>query len=147
MAGHVVYESYDPDHYLPYSNVSPLKIPKLLESYLSIVDVHTTTKLHIAIIVQRGKIIAEARNEIASRSNGAASRGSMNYIHAEKNVVRTLGDISKLRGSVMYVMRIGKKFKNSTDFAFKYSQPCPQCTVLLTKCMKSYGLQKVYFTS
>jgi hypothetical protein len=147
MSSQVIYESYDPEHYLPYASIVPLRIPKILESYLAHVNVFATTKLHIAIIVHRGKIIAEARNEIASRSNGAASRGSMNYIHAEKNVVRQLGDISKLKGSVMYVMRIGKKFKDSKDYAFKYSQPCPQCTVLLTKCIKSYGLQKVYFTS
>jgi hypothetical protein len=103
------------------------------------------TKLHIAIIVKRGKILAEATNKVASRSNGAASRGSRNYIHAERNVLRTLGDTSKLRGADMYVMRIGKMSRDS-DIEFRYSQPCPECTVLLQKCMREYGLRNVYFT-
>jgi len=105
-----------------------------------------TTKLHVAIIVKRGKILAEATNKVASRSNGAAARGSKNYIHAERNVLRTLGDTNKLRGADMYVMRIGKVYKQA-DVQFMYSQPCPECTVLLQKCMREYGLKNVYFTS
>jgi hypothetical protein len=105
-----------------------------------------STKLHIAIIVKRGKILAEATNKVASRSNGAASRGSKNYIHAERNVLRALGDTSKLRGADMYVMRIGKICKES-DVQFMYSQPCPECTVLLHKCIREYGLRNVYFTA
>jgi hypothetical protein len=105
-----------------------------------------TTKLHIAIIVKRGKILAEATNKVASRSNGAASRGSQNYIHAERNVLRTLGDNNKLRGADMYVMRIGKVGRDADDIEFKYSQPCPECTVFLQKCMRQYGLKNVYFT-
>ena len=39
-------------------------------------------------------------------------------------------------------------FENLGDnnIQFKYSQPCPECTVLLEKCMKEYGLKNVYFT-
>ena len=146
-----VYGNYEPDHYLQYMN-SPYSMtrPPLLDKFLN--DSRTSrlpknhcTKLHIAIVVKRGKILAEATNKVASRSNGASSRGSQSYIHAERNVLRTLGDLSKLRGADMYVMRLAGGC-NDTDVKFKYSQPCPECTVLLNKCMREYGLRNVYFT-
>jgi hypothetical protein len=147
----VIYQSYNPEHYSPYAGNCGVNRPVLLDQFLN--DSRTcrlpsehTTKLHIAIIVKRGKIIAEATNKVASRSNGAASRGSQNYIHAEKNVLRVLGDVNKLRGADMYVMRLGKVCREAKDVEFKYSQPCPECTVLLQKCMREYGLRHVYFT-
>lgn len=151
MASVPVYGNYEPEHYMQYMN-SPLSMnrPTLLDKFLT--DSRTSrlpknhcTKLHIAIIVKRNKILAEATNKVASRSNGASSRGSQSYIHAERNVLRALGDLSKLRGADMYVMRLAGGC-NDTDVRFKYSQPCPECTVLLSKCMREYGLRNVYFT-
>jgi hypothetical protein len=61
------------------------------------------TSIHIAAIVLRGKIIAEATNKLGSRSRGC---GYSNYtIHAEKNVIKELGDISKLRGAPRKVLQ------------------------------------------
>jgi hypothetical protein len=145
-----IYNSYKYSHYSPYlDDECAINRPLLLDKFLSDsktyrLPLRHTTKLHVAIIVKRGKILAEATNKIASRSNGAATRGSQNYIHAERNVLRTLGDISKLRGADMYIMRISNGPDNNIQF--KYSQPCPECTVLLEKCMKEYGLKNVYFT-
>jgi len=144
----MIYASYEYQHYQPYLDQSVgISRPALLDRFLFSDRIHSghSTKLHIAIIVKRGKILATATNKIASRSSGAAARGSQNYIHAERNVLRVLGDTSKLRGADMYVMRIGKICKLS-DVVFKYSQPCPECTVLLQKCMREYGLRNVYFT-
>jgi hypothetical protein len=144
----MIYASYEYQHYQPYLDKSVgISRPALLDRFLFSDQIHSghSTKLHIAIIVKRGKILATATNKIASRSSGAAARGSQNYIHAERNVLRVLGDTSKLRGADMYVMRIGKICKLS-DVVFKYSQPCPECTVLLQKCMREYGLRNVYFT-
>ena len=145
-----MFASYSPEHYSPYVGESGVHRPSLLDQFLN--DPRTsrlpaghTTKLHIAIIVKRGKILAEATNKLASRSNGAASRGSQNYIHAERNVLRALGDTQKLRGADMYVMRLGH-VKRDGEVEFKYSQPCPECTVMLEKCMREYGLRNVYFT-
>jgi hypothetical protein len=145
-----IFHSYTFEHYQQYIGDCGINRPSILDRFLN--DSRTTrmhmghtTKLHIAIIVKRGKILAEATNKVASRSNGAASRGSQNYIHAERNVIRALGDNRKLRGADMYVMRFGKICKDS-DIEFKYSQPCPECTVLLEKCMREYGLKNVYFT-
>jgi cytidine deaminase len=95
--------------------------------------------LHMAVLVQRGKIICTATNRIGSRSSGAGY--SDVTIHAERAVVKKLGDISKLRGCTMYVWRIG--------FAEYYpmnSEPCSECRVFLAKCMKQYGLRGVYYT-
>lgn len=98
------------------------------------------TFVHIAAVFLRGKIIAEATNKIGSRSSGC---GYSDYtIHAERNVIKQLGDLSKLRGTDLYVFRqhrIQQKFLNS--------KPCPDCTIFLEKCMKEYGLKNVYYTT
>jgi hypothetical protein len=100
------------------------------------------TNIHIAAIVLRGKIIAEATNRVGSRSKGCGYSNST--IHAEKNVVKMLGDYNKLRDADMYVMRCGRgpNFLN-----FVNSKPCPDCEYFLNKCMKKYGLKNVYYTS
>jgi hypothetical protein len=96
------------------------------------------TSLHTAIIVKRGKIIAEASNQVGSRSSGA---GFSNYtIHAERAVVKKLGDLSKLRGCDLYVFRVGGE-ENSHA-----SEPCRDCQVFLKKCMREYGLRFVFYS-
>jgi deoxycytidylate deaminase len=115
-----------------------------------------TTKLtqinklvHVAVIVSRGKIIAEATNRIGYRPQGestfynTAVREKRN-IHAEENVVRQLGDYNKLRDADMYVMRYGRGDKNRT---FVNSKPCPKCECFLNKCIKKYGLRNIYYTT
>lgn len=132
--------NYDSKHYEQFQNVPKASRPYLLDQFMETISPHGGSQLHVAILVKRNKILAAATNKISSRSAGASSRGSQTYIHAEKNAVRSLGDMSRMRGADMYVMRIGK-------CSFMYSQPCPECTTLLLKCMKKYGLRNVYFTS
>jgi len=142
------FASYNPTDYEKYLDPScGINRPSLLDKFLldprtaKLVDNHAT-KLHIAIIVKRGRILATATNKVASRTNGAASRGSQNFIHAEKNLLRSV-DTTKLRGADIYVMRIRM---SGGEAEFCYSQPCPECTVLLNKCIREYGLKNVYFT-
>jgi len=100
------------------------------------------TSVHIAIVVLRGKIIAEATNRLGSRSRGC---GYSNYtIHAERNVLKVLGDYNKLRDADIYVMRCGKGIN---AFNFINSKPCSECECFLNKCINKYGLKKVYYTS
>ena len=95
--------------------------------------------IHKAVLVKRGQIIADASNNYGSRSRGSGySRSS---IHAEKNVVKVLGDVHKLRGADMYVMR----FSRTPEMDFVRSTPCPACRVFLEKCIKEYGLKNVYY--
>lgn len=95
------------------------------------------TYLHIAAIVKRGKVIAVATNRVGSRSKGS---GYSDYtIHAERNVIKKLGDIQQLRGAVLCVWRV------SCSFAMP-SKPCGDCCLFLEKCMKEYGLRAVQYT-
>jgi hypothetical protein len=104
--------------------------------------------VHVAVIVYRGKIIAEATNRIGYRSINEKSfyntyiREKHN-IHAEENVVRKLGDYNRLRGADMYVLKYSRK--DPTQFA--NSKPCAKCECFLNKCMQKYGLRHVYYTS
>jgi len=96
--------------------------------------------MHMAVLVKRGNIIETATNRIGSRSKGSGY--SDITIHAERAVVKKLGDISKLRGCTMYVWRIG-----FSGFYPMTSDPCHDCQIFLTKCIKQYGLRAVYYTN
>ena len=100
-----------------------------------------TASLHRAVLVKRGKIIADATNNYGNRSRGSGY--SQSSIHAEKNVVKVLGDVHRLRGADMYVMR----FSRTENIEFVRSTPCPACMIFLEKCMREYGLKNVYYTS
>ena len=122
----------------------------MLEQFLTdprTTNLHDSRKsnVHIAILVRRGKILAEASNRIGSRSRGSGY--SCQTIHAEKNVVKDLGDISQIRGADMYIMRISKDKKKEGYDKFLGSAPCSECQIFLEKCMREYGLKNVYYTS
>lgn len=93
------------------------------------------TSLHHATIILRNKVLASAFNKVGSRSRGSGY--SDQTIHAEKAVVKKLGDISQLRGATLVVVR----YNNRGDVCG--SKPCPECQIFLDKCMKDYGLRKV----
>ena len=101
--------------------------------------------LHMAVIVKRGQILAEATNNYGSRSRGSGYSASS--IHAERNVVKQLGDISKLRDADMYVMRFTRDKEKHKEGLLLSSEPCRACVVFLEKCMREYGLKNVYYTT
>ena len=124
----------------------------ILEEFLS--DPRTTNlaecdkkrnSVHVAVVVLRGKVLAEATNRNGTRSMGSGY--STHSIHAEKNVVKQLGDISKLKGADLYVMRISRDIKKVHTQKFLCSKPCDECQAFLEKCMREYGLKNVYFTA
>lgn len=96
------------------------------------------TSFHQAMITKRNKILAIAHNSIGSRSKGVGY--SDRTIHAERAVVKNLGDISQLRGATLYVYRY-----NALD-ELRESKPCSECQVFLDKCIKEYGLRKVIYS-
>jgi tRNA(Arg) A34 adenosine deaminase TadA len=104
-----------------------------------------STSIHKAVIVKRGIIIAEANNNYGSRSRGSGY--STSSIHAEKNVIKELGDISKLKGADMYVMRFTRNSKLKGMDQLVNSEPCSSCHKFLEKCMREYGLKNVYYTA
>ena len=100
-------------------------------------EVHNT-QLHYAKILKRNKILAESRNSIGSRSKGCGY--SDQSIHAERAVVKRLGDLSQLHDCVLIVIRVNKHGE------LRNSKPCPGCQKFLEKCMRKYGLRKVIYS-
>ncbi len=101
--------------------------------------------LHIAIIIGRGgRIIATASNREGSRSCGC---GYSEYsIHAERAVLKKVGDLTKLRGATMIVVRLlGIKINNFSP-RLGNSEPCHGCQRALEKCIREYGLKAVYYS-
>lgn len=96
------------------------------------------THYHVATLEKGNKVLARSRNRIGSRSRGCGY--SDQTIHAERAVVKALGDLSQLRGCVLVVVRINKQNE------ILCSKPCADCTKFLEKCMKCYGLRKVMYS-
>jgi len=97
------------------------------------------TSVHIAVLVLHRKIIAKACNGLGTRSRGCGYSNCT--IHAEINVIKKLGDYSKMNGMDMYVFRKGKNDR------FVNSVPCMECQNILGKCMGKYGLRNVYYST
>jgi len=115
----------------------------LLESILDSVSYKRTKNsslkhTHVAIVYKRGKILAVGKNKLGTRSRG--SGWNTMSIHAEIDAIKNLGDTAALRGASIIVVRI-----NTAD-EFVNSEPCKNCKCVLEKCMKSYGLEKVYYS-
>ena len=154
-----VYRQYEKIHYDKFinNNNTNIEYSKILRKYYVLKNflykfstpekfAFHSTKYHCAFIERRGKILASGENVVASPSNGGTCSGGKNYMHAEINAVKNLGNFYNLKGANMYIFRIGKMAKNSSNFVLKYSQPCPACTKFLNKCINKYGLQKIFFT-
>jgi hypothetical protein len=97
-----------------------------------------STHLHYASIEKHGKEIASSRNRVGSRSRGCGY--SNQTIHAERAVVKSLGDVSQLRGCILKVVRVNKQNQ------IMNSKPCASCVKFLEKCIKKYGLLKVMYS-
>ena len=93
---------------------------------------------HIAIIYKRGKILSIGINKLGTRSRGCG--WNTLSIHAEIMAIKNIGDTKKLQGASMFVVRI-----NSLD-ELLFSKPCNSCSCILEKCMREYGLNKVYYS-
>ena len=110
----------------------------------SMLSLKHKTHTHIAFIIKRGKVLAMASNVIGTRKKGSGY--NHRSLHAEVAVVKKVGDVRHLDGADIFVFRwtppgssIGDDVSNSC--------PCHSCNVFLTKCMKKYGLNRVYYSS
>jgi hypothetical protein len=86
----------------------------------------------------RNKVLAVARNSVGSRSRGCGYGDQT--IHAERAVVKRLGDVRLLQGATLVVWRVN----NQGDL--RPSKPCSSCQLFLEKCMRDYGLRKVVYS-
>ena len=96
------------------------------------------TSLHHATIIRRNKVLASAYNTVGTRSRGCGY--SDQTIHAERAVVKRLGDVSQLRGATLIVVRLNRQGE------LRNSKPCHDCDLFLEKCMREYGLRKVIYS-
>jgi hypothetical protein len=97
------------------------------------------TQAHIAILMKRGKVIEIASNSLGSRSKGPGY--DTRTIHAERAVIKKVGDTSKLAGAILIVIRIARGTHEAVN-----SEPCHSCRCHLEKCMREYGLKQVYYS-
>jgi hypothetical protein len=96
------------------------------------------TQYHVATLERGNKVLARSRNRVGSRSRGCGY--SDQTIHAERAVVKALGDLSQLRGCVLVVIRLNKHNE------IMCSKPCSDCEKFLVKCMEKWGLRCVKYS-
>lgn len=95
--------------------------------------------LHIAFLFGRGGVLlGMATNRSGTRSSGAGF--SCNTIHAERAVLKAVGDISLLRDATLVVVRVNKHGE------LRLSEPCHECKCHLSAAMTKYGLKRVYYS-
>lgn len=102
------------------------------------------TKTHVAFLIKRGKVLAMASNTIGTRKRGAGYNNRS--LHAEVAVIKKIGDVRHLYGADIFVFRWNPPNSSIQDLVGG-SCPCHSCNKVLTKCMKKYGLNKVYYSS
>ena len=98
------------------------------------------TQIHVAIIMKRGKILEIATNSVGSRSKGSGYQEMT--IHAERAVLKKVGDTSKLNGATLIVIRIMRGTREIGN-----SEPCHSCRCHLEKCIKEHGLRRVFYST
>jgi hypothetical protein len=97
------------------------------------------TNVHIAFVFNsRLQLLGWSLNKVGTRSHGSGY--SDNTIHAERAALKRVGDMNKLRGASLVVVRLGR------DGHIKYSEPCCECRRHLDKCIRDYGLRYVYYS-
>lgn len=136
-------EQYEEDKYIPFSNGKG--ISKVVQNCITIMEElyvkpvrKIKTSLHVAFIVRRGKIISIASNSIGSRQKGCGY--NERTIHAEMAALKKL-DWHDLDGADMYVFRWRTANNN-----IAYSLPCHNCSTVLNKCIKNWGLKRIYYS-
>jgi hypothetical protein len=114
----------------------------LIQGLISVDSVHMkhNTQIHIAILMKRGKILEIASNSVGSRSKGPGYQERT--IHAERAVLKKVGDTSKLNGATLIVIRIMRGTREVGN-----SEPCHSCKCHLEKCIKEHGLRQVFYST
>jgi len=115
---------------------------ELIKANISLKSVWMKTNLkkaHIAVLMKRGKILEIASNFVGSRQGGCGYDDRS--IHAERAVIKKMGDYTKLSGAIMIVIRISRGTNQIAN-----SKPCDVCQCHLDKCIKKHGLKCIYYS-
>ncbi len=104
--------------------------------------------MHFAVVIKRGKCLAFATNKSGARHMGAGN--SKCSLHAERAVLKKIGDISQLQGASLIVIRIHTirdEMSQLRKVCIGNSKPCHECACHLKKCIQNYGLKSVYYSA
>jgi hypothetical protein len=115
---------------------------QLLQFSINIKSLWSKTNLrsvHVAFVIKRGRVLELATNELGSRKQGCGYAGRT--IHAERAVIKKIGDHTKLNGAIMIVIRLSRGTHQMIN-----SIPCHGCRPHLEKCVKEYGLRCIYYS-
>lgn len=92
-----------------------------------------------AVIFKGSKIISSGHNYIRSCSSvHSRYRKWMNSLHAEVDAIINAGDVSKLKGASILVMKVSKKYGKLSN-----GNPCPWCKLLI----KNSGIKTIYYSN
>lgn len=114
----------------------------LLQEHLSMTSYRMKTNMrntHVAFIMKRGKVLGWATNRLGSRTRGCGY--DERTLHAERAVIKRVGDHTKLLGASLIVIRMSRGTEQMIN-----SEPCHGCRYHLEKCVKKYGLKRVYYS-
>jgi hypothetical protein len=118
-------------------------LKEVMEDHFSFNMLYGKTNLkhvHVAFIYRRGKLLGLATNFVGSRNRGCGY--DTRTIHAERAVLKKVGDVTKLDGAILIVIRIAKGTRDIVN-----SEPCHSCRCHLEKCIKNYGLKTIYYST
>lgn len=118
------------------------RVKEVVEAHLTFEMLYGRTNLkhvHVALLYRRGKLLGVATNFVGSRNKGCGY--DHRTIHAERAVIKKVGDTAKLSGAILIVIRIAKGTREIVN-----SEPCHSCRCHLEKCIKSYGLRSIYYS-
>lgn len=122
--------------------VSKKAVKDVIEDHIPFEALYGRTNLkhvHVALLYRRGKLLGVATNFVGSRNKGCGY--DHRTIHAERAVLKKVGDTTKLSGAILIVIRIAKGTREIVN-----SEPCHSCRCHLEKCIKSYGLRTIYYS-
>lgn len=122
----------------PYSKLVHNMITVIDELFENGSSKHNT-HIHVAFIVKRGKILSVGTNAVGSRTRGCGYNHLT--IHAEIAALKKL-DWRLLSGADMYIFRWRPAHRE-----IAYSYPCHGCMTVLNKCIRVWGLNKIYYST
>ena len=121
--------------------VNKENVSHLIQEHVCMASCRMKTNMrntHVAFIIKRGKVLGVATNQLGSRARGCGY--DERTIHAERAVIKHVGH-TKLMGATMIVIRMSRGTEQLVN-----SEPCHGCRCHVEKCIKKYGLKRLYYS-
>jgi len=121
--------------------VNKENVSHLIQEHVCMASCRMKTNMrntHVAFIIKRGKVLGVATNQLGSRTRGCGY--DERTIHAERAVIKHVGH-TKLMGATLIVIRMSRGTEQLIN-----SEPCHGCRCHVEKCIKKYGLKRLYYS-